>query len=275
MGLDKHGRPMHKHLGNVVYPIPIIEKYGADAFRFWAASETKLGYNYQFNENKVEGARKFINKLWNIARFISIFPVINDDEIKLESLELLDKEILIELDEIIKLAREEYSKLDTFYTSNAIRSFTWNTFASNYIELVKSRAYNRDRTFSEHEQKSAWYTLHRVLKSILLILHPISPFVTDYIWRKLYNPKGILKERFPEPTNLILDKRCLKEIINLNSTIWKAKEKRGLPLKSPVKKIVLPSCFKGYIKDIKNLHRIEEIEFSDSVKSLDDLILVI
>lgn len=275
MGLDKHGRPMHKHLGNVVYPIPIIEKYGADAFRFWAASETKLGYNYQFNENKVEGARKFINKLWNIARFISIFPVVNDDEIKLESLELLDKEILIELDEIIKLAREEYSKLDTFYTSNAIRSFTWNTFASNYIELVKSRAYNRDRTFSEHEQKSAWYTLHRVLKSILLILHPISPFVTDYIWRKLYNPKGILKERFPEPTNLILDKRCLKEIINLNSTIWKAKEKRGLPLKSPVKKIVLPSCFKGYIKDIKNLHKIEEIEFSDSVKSLDDLILVI
>ncbi|RLG59750.1 valine--tRNA ligase, partial [Candidatus Geothermarchaeota archaeon] len=114
MGLDKHGRPMHKHLGNIVYPLPIIEKYGADAFRLWAASETKLGYNYQFNEEKVRGAKKFINKLWNISRFISSFPYVKDNEINIEELTKIDKEILSLLNSLIDQAEEEYSHLDTF-----------------------------------------------------------------------------------------------------------------------------------------------------------------
>jgi len=274
MGLDKHGRPMHKHLGNVVYPIPIIERYGADAFRFWAASETKLGYNYQFNEEKVKGARKFINKLWNISRFISSFPVL-DNDFDIDALMPLDKEIIIELNDIIRLAREEYSKLDTFYTANKIRSFTWNIFASHYLELVKSRAYNREGFFTDDEQRAAWYTLHKVLKNILLILHPIAPFVTDYIWRQLYNKNGILDEAFPREIDVSVERRCLNDIIKLNSKIWKSKEDRGLSLKSPIKKVILPWYLKEYMKDIKILHKIEEIELSKDIISIEDSILII
>jgi len=275
MGLDRYGRPMHKHLGNVVYPIPIINKYGADAFRLWAASETKLGYNYQFNENKVEGSRKFINKLWNIARFISNFPYINDNEISLDSIMPLDREILIEINQLIKIAREEYNKLDTFITANKVRNFTWNIFAAHYIELVKGRAYNKNNIYTSNEQRAAWYTLHKVLRTILLILHPITPFITDYIWRRIYNDKGILKEKFPKEIKISLKERRLEDIISLNKLIWRTKKNMKLSLKTPIKRIELPGYMKEYYKDIKAMHNIEEVIFNDKIKEIGESKIVI
>jgi len=271
MGLDKHGRPMHKHLGNIVYPLPIIEKYGADAFRLWAASETKLGYNYQFNEEKIRGAKKFINKLWNISRFISSFPYVRDGEIDIEELTKIDKEILSLLNSLIDQAEEEYSHLDTFYTSNKTRNFAWNIFASHYIELVKPRAYNKDNKFTQKEQRSAWYTLHKTLRTILLLMHPVIPFITDYIWRELYNKKGILTEGFPSKIPIKLDKSLLNEVIKLNSIIWRRKDKAGVSLKNPVRKIILPIYMQEYERDLKELHNIQEIAYSTKVASVDEV----
>jgi len=74
MGLDEAGEAMHKSKGNVIWPEPILENYGADAFRLWGASEAKLGSNYRYSRERLEGTFRFITKLWNIARFISSFP---------------------------------------------------------------------------------------------------------------------------------------------------------------------------------------------------------
>jgi len=74
LGLDEKGRAMSKSLGNIIDPLPLIEKYGADAIRLWGASEARLGHNYRFSEERLRGARKFITKLWNVARFVSSFP---------------------------------------------------------------------------------------------------------------------------------------------------------------------------------------------------------
>ncbi len=260
MGLDEHGRAMHKSLGNVVLPMPILEEYGADAFRIWSASETKLGFNYRFSIRKVNSARKFVTKLWNIARFISIFPYIDAfDESKLCP---LDQTILIEINNIIKLANEEYENLDFFYTTNKIRSFIWNLFSSHYIELVKNRAYNYNKEFSEDGQRSAWYTLHKVLKIILQILHPVAPFVTDYIWRELYNKRGILEESFPSPISAEY-KSKFDYISEFNSLIWKYKKEHGLSLKDSLSKVVTSSILKEFSKDLQSAHHIKELIFEE------------
>src|SRR5207245_4166664 len=75
-GLDEHGTKMSKSKGNVIDPLPIIQKFGADTFRFWSASEINLGYDFRCSEQKIEITKKFLNKLWNISRFLSSFPLV-------------------------------------------------------------------------------------------------------------------------------------------------------------------------------------------------------
>jgi len=264
MGLDDKGRPMSKSLGNIVHPDKVFEKFGADAFRLWSASETRLGFDYRFSEKKVEAARNFLTKLWNIARFVSMFPYVqsfNHDELC-----ELDKQIIAEFNEIIKLANEEYSKLDFFQTMNELRNFVWNKFASHYIELVKQRAYNSESTFTEKEQKSAWYTLHLVLKNVLLVLHPVAPFITDYLWRKLYSDRNIVLERFPDPIPVTISKPLLDEIMTFNSLVWKTKKERGVSLKDSVYRVVTSSELKAFDKDLKAAHKIQVLEYKDDLQ---------
>ncbi|MEM1644979.1 MAG: valine--tRNA ligase, partial [Ignisphaera sp.] len=186
MGLDEKGEAMHKSKGNVVYTEPMIEKYGADAVRFWAAAAAKVGSDYRVSEQLMRTGMLFVTKLLNIARFISMFPSIDD----LETLYPLDLAILEKLNNVIEVVRKSYEKTDVYTAIHTIYHFVWDIFADHYLELTKARAYGLDN-YTEKEQKSAWYTLNKVLKSVLLILAPIMPFITDYIWRKLYSEKSI------------------------------------------------------------------------------------
>ena len=94
--MDAKGEPMHKSKGNIVYPESMFQKYGADAFRLWSASESRLGSNYRFSEDRVKSASLFITKLWNVARFISSFPIVTDNY----ELSALDKMILAHLNDV-------------------------------------------------------------------------------------------------------------------------------------------------------------------------------
>lgn len=260
MGLDEKGEAMHKSKGNVIYPEPLLEKYGADAFRFWAASEAKLGSDYRFSEEKLRAARLFLTKIWNIARFISQFPMVE----KPPTLQPLDKWILAEANRIIELCLEDYNRLDFFEASNTVKYFLWRIFADHYVEAVKPRTYNRDRFFSDEEQRSAWYTLYKVLEISLKLLAPICPFITDALWREIYGGT-IHKERLPEKQ--LVDKeltRLTKVILEFNSSIWRFKKKLGIPLNSGLPgKIYAPLELKAFSKDLVRMHRIENIEFGE------------
>lgn len=273
MGLDEKGRPMSKSLGNIVEPIPIIDKYGADAFRLWAAGETKIGYNYLYKEDKIISARNFITKLWNIARFISNFPDISKS-ISLKDLTLVDKYLLLRLNNLIRLADKEFSNLDSFETIRELRHFVWEIFASHYLEMVKSRLYNSDSIFGEKEVASAMATIHLALKTILKIIHPITPFVTDYIWRELYGG-NILNQTFPEAFELDIDNEVFGEIMLFNSMIWKYKEKNGLKKKDYISKVVAPSILKPAYSDLKAMHRIIQLDFSDQIMNVEDSVIQI
>jgi valyl-tRNA synthetase len=249
--VDEKGEKMSKSKGNVIDPIPLIEKYGADAFRYWGASESRLGFDFRASEKKIENASKFITKLWNIARFISQFPLIEnfDEKMLLPS----DKWILSELKKTYEKCIEGYKSFDFFIPATETREFLWNIFASHYIEIAKKRAYGEG--FSEEEQKAAWYTLHKVMKCILKILAPIIPFVTDYIWLRIYEKESIHCKIFDEEIQTEDLSNYTKMLVEFNSKIWKEKKERNLSLKDSLD-VEVPKELKVFEKELILAHNL-------------------
>ncbi|KXH71022.1 MAG: hypothetical protein AM326_12100 [Candidatus Thorarchaeota archaeon SMTZ-45] len=244
LGLDEHGRAMHKSLGNVVDPEPIIEKYGADAFRFWAASETMLGDDFRISEKRIAGSRKFLNKLWNVARFISMF-----ERPQAGKLQGTDRWILSELNNLIMSCREGYDDYNFFIPANRTREFLWNLFAPHYIEMVKSRAYEGD--------SGAQYVLHEILRTVLRILAPITPFITDRLWREIYE-SSVLDETIPESKSEWHSElnRFTLELTSFNTRIWKDKKDQGLSLNESLEGVVIPDSLKPFETDLIRMHKI-------------------
>jgi len=247
-GVDEEGKRMSKSKGNVVDPIPILEKYGGDIFRFWNAAEAGLGSDFRYSNDRIEGSAKFLTKLWNISRFISMFP-----EPKKAELTATDKWILSELNELIKKCIKGYENFDFFIPANAIREFTWNLLAPHYIEMVKSRAYGEG--FGEKEQKAAWYTLHIALKCLLKLFAPIAPYMTDSVWRELYEEKSIHLGSLPKPELGFKLEKLTEKIIEFNTNIWKTKKDGGLSLKTEIN-VEIPKNLKVFEKDLKKMHNI-------------------
>ena len=248
-GVDEKGEKMSKSKGNVIDPVPILEKYGADAFRFWAASEASLGSDFRCSEKRVEEASRFLTKLWNVARFVSMFPIPK----KKPKLMPTDEWILSEINKLIDECMEGYEDFNFYVPSNRVREFVWNLFASHYIEMVKKRAYGEG--FNKEEQEAAWYTLHQVLRTVMLLLAPIIPFMTDYIWKNLYGKESIHKELFPRKFKVKDYTKLTETIVEFNSKVWGEKKKRNISLKEPIK-MKIPRELKIFRKDLISMHNI-------------------
>ncbi|MCE4604167.1 MAG: valine--tRNA ligase [Aeropyrum sp.] len=264
LGLDPRGRPMHKSLGNVIDPEPIVEKYGGDAFRFWAAIAAKLGYDYRFDENKVKTGRNFATKLWNLARFVSSFPKVDS-----ASPTFTDQAFMALADEYIEKADKSYGELDVYEPASLLYELAWDIFASQYVELVKERSYNRSGAFSEEEQIAAWYSLYTMLKSIVVALSPIMPFVTDAIHRRLYGG-SVHRSSWPEPM-FEGDGRdelaeAARSIIEVNKAVWNLKRERGVKLSQPLDSVTIyvPEKIAGALKDLEALHKTRFAAYKES-----------
>jgi len=249
-GLDEKGMKMSKSKGNAIDPLPLIEKIGADTFRFWSASEINHGYDFRCSEQKIESTKKFLSKLWNVSRFLSSFPVI-DSGIPTPT----DKWILSELDKLIAECKKGYNEYNFFIPAVAIREFTWNLFAAHYIEMVKARAYGIG--FSDEEKNSAIYTLHKTLSIILKLLAPITPFITDYLWQTLYSKQSIHSEHQVEQEAYEDVTSITKEITEFNSKVWNEKKRMNLSLKDTIQ-ITIPDGLTQYKKDLQSMHNIKD-----------------
>jgi valyl-tRNA synthetase len=259
-GVDEKGEKMSKSKGNVIDPFPIIHQYGADAFRFWSASEGSLGYDFRCSEQRIAGSKNFMSKLWNIGRFISSFDILADTPVQLFA---TDEWIISELSILIEDCKKGYNDFNFFVPSNAIREFTRNLFASHYIEMVKARAYNQEDSIGH---KSAIFTLHRCLSTILLLLAPICPFITDELWTKIYSAKSIHVQHLPDFSQGDYHElsKYTELITDFNSKVWNKKketisEKTGKPLslKDPVE-ISIPTELNLFKKDLELMHNLIE-----------------
>ena len=274
-GLDEHGLKMSKSKGNAIDPLPVIQRLGADTFRFWNASEVNHGYDFRCNEQKIESAKKFLSKLWNVSRFLSSFEVPRgangSPDIALHAadragLQPADAWILQELDSLVAECSRGYSEYNFFIPAIAIREFTWNLFAAHYIEMVKGRAYGIN--FSDSQKQAAVRTLHTILNTILKLLAPITPFITEYLWQKLYVPgadgpwQSIHVQRHPEPAAGAKrndakqgPEYMTKMITEFNSRVWNEKKSQNLSLKDSIV-IEIPEALKPFENDLRAMHNI-------------------
>ena len=244
LGLDARGRAMHRTLGNYMPAEPLVQKYGADAIRFFGASETGPGDDFRISDDKIGGAQKFITKLWNVSRFISSFPVLEAGRLRPS-----DEWILSELNRLIEECRGAYEEYDLFVPANRCREFLWNVFAPHYVEMVKARAYGAD--------DGGIYTLHTVLRDLLRLLAPIIPFSTDRIWREMYSG-SVHAERLPHGRDGIRGElmKFTPEIEAFNSDVWRQKRERGVPLSQPLEGVNIPEGLKAFEADLRAMHRL-------------------
>ena len=181
---DSTGRKLSKSLGNSPDPIELFEKYGTDATRFSIMLMSPQGSDVYFSENGLEIGRNFMNKIWNASRFI----MINHDEsfsdtFDKDSLDIYDKWILAKLDTTLEKVDVHYGNYQFNEAIKVIYDFTWNEFCNWYIEIAKIKFNSSNKT----EKNNAFLVSKEVLKKVLLILHPIAPFITEEIWSYLKN----------------------------------------------------------------------------------------
>ena len=171
---DKQGRKMSKSLGNGVDPFDMIEKYGADALRFYLTTDTTMGPDVRFDEVKLSSTWNFINKVWNASRF-ALMNIEDLKEIKLDELKPEDKWILTKYEHTLKAVTKHMDKYEFNLAGSEIYNFAWNYFCDYYIEMAK---YSLDK-------ESTKSTLCYILTGILKMLHPFMPFVTEEIYGML------------------------------------------------------------------------------------------
>ena len=259
--VDENGETMSKSKGNSPPPMPFIEKYGADAMRLFGALEAGHGSDIRFSEDRLSGVSKFMTKLWNIARFISMFPI--PDPIPFKKITPVDQWVLSEANKLIEKILPECELLDFHKPAIEIRGFTWNFFADHVLEMLKGRCFNSEGVFENEEQKSAWYTLHQVLDIITRALAPITPFVTDKIFRELYDKNGVHIQAYPSTNaewNTDLTE-FTELVLQTNAGFWKFKRENGLSLRQGLPKAFISEKLKPWARDIKAMHAIGEIEY--------------
>ncbi|HZC50511.1 MAG TPA: valine--tRNA ligase [Nitrososphaeraceae archaeon] len=256
-GVDEKGEKMSKSKGNVIDPFPIIHRYGADTFRFWSASEANLGHDFRCSEQRILSSQKFLSKLWNLGRFLSSFDFISEAPHELSA---SDKWILAELSNLVEECEKGYEDFNFFIPANAIREFTWGLFASHYVEMVKGRVYDINDSVG---QKSAIFTLHKCLSTILKLLAPLCPFITEDLWTKIYSTQSIHLQYLPQAQKYYLEMRkSTQYITEFNSQVWNKKKqtisrKTGKPLslKDSID-IIVPIELDAFKKDLCIMHNL-------------------
>ncbi len=170
----KDGRKMTKSLGNGVDPMDLIDEYGADALRYYLATDVAMGTDLRFDPDKVASTWNFINKLWNASRFV-LLNIEDLDELTFDNLRDEDKWILTKYEEVLKRTIKHMDKYELNLVGVENYSFIWEDFCSNYIEFAK---FNLD-------SKTTKSVLYTVLTGIIKIMHPFMPFVTEEIYSML------------------------------------------------------------------------------------------
>ena len=171
---DKEGRKFSKSLGNGIDPFDMVDLYGADALRYYLATDVAIGTDMRFDEEKVKSTWNYINKIWNASRFV-LSNISDLKEVNLTNLKPEDKWILSKYQKCIHQTKKFMDKFEFNNAGATIYDFVWSSFCDNYIEMAKY-SINEDSTKS---------TLCYVLTGILSLLQPFMPYVTDEIYSKL------------------------------------------------------------------------------------------
>ncbi|MBN8828136.1 MAG: valine--tRNA ligase [Sphingobacteriia bacterium] len=284
---------MSKSKGNVVTPVNLIEEKGADVVRYWA-SNSRLGADIAYSEEVFKIGRKLINKVWNAAKFSSqYFEIFKPNNITLLEAKnnkiifnIIDLWMLSKLKQTVELATKEFENYEYSFARTAIEDFFWNVFCDNYLEIVKTRAYNQNNDDNEG-QKSAISSLYFTLNYILKLFAPFIPHITEELYSAIYNPNNFIhaKNNWPNSEELFIDDNALvigENFIQILAEVRRIKAENNLSLKTPVKEIIInvkdnniKENYVKIIKDLQNVTQAEKISFGtieNMIESIDNSI---
>ena len=254
------GEKMSKSKGNVVSPLDIMDKYGSDALRFWAAG-SKLGNDLDYQEKDLIAGTKMINKLINASRFV-FMNLKNYSCKKPKKLEKLDELFLNKLNLLVKICTEGFKEYEYSKSKQEVEQFFWRDFCDNYLEIVKKRVYQGEG----NAKLSAQYTLYYSLLTILKLIAPIMPFITEEIYqehfRKNEKTKSIHVSEWPEYEK-IKGFETLNKFYEILSKIRQEKSKEKKPMNC---EIILTLQKENYgeiklmLEDLKNVTNSKEIK---------------
>jgi valyl-tRNA synthetase len=244
LGVD--GRKMSKSLKNYVATPEVLDKYGGDAARQWAAGGGATGSDIPFRWPDVEYAWRFLIKLWNASRFVSDlledYTPHGDVE---KALQPLDKWILSKCERLTEKVTDALEKCHFNIAIEEIRNFTWHTFCDSYIEAAKDRLY-KPQIHGEEKRKAAQYTLHTVLHRVLQLLAPTAPHITEEIYQAIYAEskgfKSIHTSAWPAWNKKRINEKTEKQgdlITAVIAEIRKEKSEKRMPLNAQIKKLTI------------------------------------
>ena len=250
------GEKMSKSKGTGIQPKKILEEYGADALRFWAAG-SKLGSDLDYYEKDVRTGKRFVVKLVNASRFV--FMNLKDYKPKKTKLTETDRLFLSQINDLIESCTKNFQNYKYSRSKFNAENFFWNAFCSNYLELVKSRVYNG----TTEEKKSAFFTLYYSLLTILKLMSPIIPFITENIYQEYFKKaekdKSIHISNWPEKIKVLEkkdDKKIFNELMKFNSKVWKKKKEKSISLRNEISGIKIPEKLKAFEKDLIVAHNL-------------------
>lgn len=186
--LDKHGKKMSKSKGNGINPVEMIDKYGTDAVRLSLLVGNTPGNDLRISEEKIEGLKKFVNKIWNISRFV--FQKINSKETEYQEITgytISDVWILEKFKNLIDEVTDDIENYNFSQAGEKLRVFTWDDFADWYLEISK---------IEKNQQKQE--ILKNILADSLKLWHPYVPFVTEELWKEVDDTSLLIVEKWPK-----------------------------------------------------------------------------
>lgn len=225
---DEQGRKMSKSKGNTVDPMETIEKYGADALRFFMAAMETQGRDINLSDSRIQGYRNFATKLWNAARFCEMNECYSVKNFEVKSVKLeISKWIMAKAKEASAEVTENLNNFRFSDAANAVYQFVWGTFCDWYIELIKPIFYGENAVeIKEIRAVTAW-TLDR----ILIMLHPFMPFITEELWDNLTaRSSKLIHAAWPADENVnAADKNEIDRAIDIISAIRSLRSSMNLP----------------------------------------------
>jgi valyl-tRNA synthetase len=266
--------------GGPIAPMAMIEKYSADAVRYWAAS-TSFGKDSVISEDKVQAGAKLVTKLWNVAqfsqRFLEASPLSLTGGIERGYLSLADRWILSRTQRLIRRVTELFRDYEYATAKSETEVFFWKDLADNYIEMAKLRLYEG----TPEAQAGAQYTLYHVLLTMLKLFAPILPYVTEEIYRHVFmqseKKDSIHLSSWPTPDDTLEDdwiENVGEALIEAVTAVRRYKTEHGLALGAELARLQLATqdpklavALRGGIADIKSITRAQQVEISEQLDS--------
>ena len=232
---DPQGRKMSKSLGNGVDPFDVVEKYGCDSLRYFLNTNSSPGLDLRYDETKIESSWNYLNKVWNISRYVMMnIEGYQEVDLKHAKLNLASRWILARLNQVIKEVDYNFDKYEFGEGNKALYNFVWNDFASWYVEISKVDLQSDDAENKNITQNVLVYVLMQIIK----MLHPIVPFITEEIYQTLpHKEESITISSWPIVEEAFNDEEAINSLNIVMEIISAVRNERAKASKAPSAKI--------------------------------------